>query len=242
MTEQARKRKRWFYELDDRRCQILQLTDECQAVVRDRYKCPGRGCWHLSQRWHESPEPIDLIVKHVHTTALVEGIEGLGVIVLDMKLMDSLGPYCREMVVGRVYVDRGSAAPALTRFVTLTAPLRRRIQSDRGRFCRHSHYECCPVFVNTIGWASGAIVERTLDDRGVYIDQSGHVLVDRELAEQLKLRARFSGLWLYRVDVVPEPLDGEVLPGDPGWDGVFRPGPPPVMPERMPKRGRVTQD
>ena len=86
-------------------------------------------------------------------------------------------------------------------------------------------------------------MKRYLDDRLVYLDGHGALYVDDALAKSLRLRERFPDLRLYRFDVIPEPLDGDVMPGDPGWDGVFReqrsmPEPPKVDPPR----GRWTSD
>jgi hypothetical protein len=239
MALSRRTEPRCFYALNDRRLRILDLTPASLAVVKERYSCSD--CWHLSRQWHQRPEPINLVVHNI-STAWVESISDLAVIALDATLVDTLYPFCRNLIFGTVYVDDDISRPTKTRFVTVAAAAQDRIQSDRGRYCRHYRYECCGVFVNTIGWASGAIVQRTLDDRLVYVDQDGMVLVADLLVRELELRKRFPRLWLYRVDVVPEPLDGEVLPGDPGWDGTFRPAPPPEMPPGMPKRGRVTHD
>jgi len=84
----------------------------------------------------------------------------------------------------------------------------------------------CGRIKNMMAWARGAIVEISLDHRRVYQDLSGWVYIDPILAKDLDLKSRFPDLKLIRYDVIPEPLDGDVLPGDPGWDGVFRPNPP----------------
>lgn len=244
MTTSRHSPTRCFYHLKDRRTQVLDLTPVSLAVVNERYRCTGHLCPYLSPRWHEHPEGIDVVVEKYDSRAWVETIARFSLRALDVYLSDVLAPYCRDIFFGKVYVDAGTDTTETTRFVTVAAPASRRIQSDRGRYCRHMpvQFECCGVFTSNIGWASGAIVERTLDDRLVYVDQDGHVLVADELVEKLELRKRFPQLWLYRVDVVPEPLDSEVLPGDRGWDGVFRPAEPPVLPEAKPKPGRVTYD
>lgn len=51
--------------------------------------------------------------------------------------------------------------------------------------------------------------------------------VEEGLVAKLKLPERFKDLKLKRVRVVPEPLDGDVLPGDPGWTGRFKEQPLP---------------
>lgn len=226
MTKGRLKRKRCFYSLNDRRLKILDLTPASEIVFDERYRCTEMGfCRHLSPRWHERPEPINVVVRRV-TSAWVEGIAGTDIgtdlTTLDSELLDALAPYCRGMVFGKVLLDRGEGRPEPTRFATVTAPKFLRIQSDRGQYCVHWQHPCCGVVVNSVGWAKGAIVERTLDDRLVYVDQDGSILVADELVQRLGLKERFSKLWLQRIDVVPEPLDKETLPGDPGWDGQIR--------------------
>ena len=236
-----RKKRRCFYELNDRRAKVLDLTPASLAIMNERHRCPGNACPNLSPHWHNHPEPINIVVDRV-APAWVEKVAGIDLFALQVDLVDVIEPYSHDMLFGKVSLDDGSGGLQSTHFSTVTAPADRRIQSDRGRHCRHMRWNCCDVFQNKIGWASGAIVEHTLDDRLVYINEGGWVLVADELVERLELKRRFPKLWLYRIDVIPEPLDGEVLPGDPSWDGVFRQAPPPVMPEGMPKGGRVTHD
>ena len=214
-----RSETRCFYSINDRRLEILDLTPASQAVINERYKCAA--CWHLSRWWHDHPEPISVVVDRV-TPAWVESIGDIALVALDAELLDVLAPYSGDMFCGEVVLDQGSGELQSTRFVTVAAPAARRIQSDRGRYCVHTHWECCDVYTNAIGWASGAIVERTLDNRLVYVDQDGRILVADELIKMLELTRRFPRLWLERIDVVTEPLDNETLPGDPEWDGVLR--------------------
>jgi hypothetical protein len=221
-----RKRKRCFYELNDRRAVVPPLTLESLAVVCARYTCPnhmlwdstnpGRPAWpvgHLSPQWNRNPEPIDIAVQWIAET-YIDCPDGINVSMIDRDVFDAIQPYCRDIYVGRVasHGKLGDLQPTLSK----------KVQSDRGRHCLHLHHECCGVFTNQIGWAKGAIVERTLDDRLVYLNQDGNILVADELAERLELKGRFPKLGLQRVDVVSEPLDGETIPGDPGWDGVLR--------------------
>jgi hypothetical protein len=242
VTNTLNRKGRCFLELDDRRAVIPDLTPESLRVVQGRYQCRGHCCWHLSPLWHQHPRPIDVEVNSEPGTSQSDRINDISLKILDAAVVDVLAPYCRDIYFGRVTAPgpRGGSIP--TRFFTVAAPKDRRVQSTRGRHCRHFITNCCGVVFNQIGWASGAIVERTLDDRLVYVDQDGGVLIADELVERLEFKRKFPNLWLYRIDVVPEPLDGEVLPGDPGWDGVFRPGPPPIMPEGRPAKGRVTLD
>lgn len=237
------RRKRSFFYVNDRRAEIVDLTPRSDEVVRRKYQCPGRACPGVSLEWSKNPQPIDIEVEREPGASQSDAVSGFSLTLLDAAVVDVLAPYCRHIYFGSVTTAGPSGQPVPTRFVTVAAPKQHRIQSTRGRFCRHFITDCCGVAFNEIGWASEPIVERTLDDRLVYIDQSGWVLVADELVERLELKRRFPKLWLYRVDVVTEPLDGEVLPGDPGYKGVFIPNPnPPVLPKGKPRRGRVTYD
>lgn len=237
MTQRNRER-RCFYQLNDRRLRILDLTLASRFIVNEQYACAGCR-QQLSTMWHRCPKPVNVVVSTT-SSAWVEGIGGLFLTALDAGLAELLRPHFRGIVTGHVFLDPGDGSLQPTRFVTAAAPANQRVQSDRGRYCRHMVYGCCGVYANKIGWAGGAIVERTLDDRLVSVDQDGNILIADELVKALDLRKRFPKLWLYRVDVVPEPLDGEILPGDSDWDGSFRPAPEPEMPPEAPGRGRVT--
>lgn len=217
----TKKKTRCFYNLSDRRLEIMDLTPASQAVVDERYRCSGKGCPNLSSHWHRQPEPINIVVDRV-TPAWIERIGHFDIMALDTELVDALAPHCRDILFGTVSIDEGYGDLQPTRFVTVTAPAPRRIQSDRGQYCLHMRWPCCGVFTNTIGSADGAIVERTLDDRLIYIDQDGHVLVADELVKSLDLKHRFPKLRFERIDVVPEPLDKETLPDDPGWNGTLQ--------------------
>lgn len=242
MTKTPRaSKKRFFHLLHDRRADIPDLTPESELVLNEKYRCSGKLCLYLSNWWHTHPEPIDLSIEWC-PKSWSDRPGNLGLRMLNHSIVELLSPYCEGMHFGTVLGRDTKGGLQKTPFVTVAAPRTARIQSHRGRHCRHSHHSCCNVFINKIGWASEAIVERSLDDRLVYMDEQGDVLVDSELAERLELKTRFPKLWLYKVAVVPEPLDGEVLPCDPGWDGTFRPGPWPEPPETRLKKGRVTWD
>ena len=83
------------------------------------------------------------------------------------------------------------------------------------------------------------ILERDLDARWLYLDAYGSLFADARLIAEENIKERFPNpkLRMYPVPVVPEPLDGEVLPGDPGWDGVFKKTPLPIPPKTPPVRG-----
>jgi hypothetical protein len=55
------------------------------------------------------------------------------------------------------------------------------------------------------------------------MDEAGALFLEASLADELKLKKKFADVKLDRYPVIPRALDGDVLPGDPGWSGVFRP-------------------
>ncbi len=230
---------KFYYELDDRRAIIPSLVPSSLRETQEKHLCPGSGCLELGQHWHLRPTPISITIEKESKAAWVDLLGDINVSLLHKRVYEAIRPYCTDVVVGTVHLKENTVSSS---FVTITASNASRVRSDRGRHCRHFQYDCCKIWRNEIGWASGAIVERELGGRLVCIAHNGNVLVESSLAKRLELSKRFPRLWLYRIDVVEKPLDGEVLPGDPEWDGVFRPAPPPELPDKELKRGRVTHD
>ena len=230
---------KFYYELDDRRALIPPLVSSSLREAQERYLCPGSGCGELGQHWHLAPSPVNITIEMESSCAWVDTVADINIDLLHKDLYETIRPYCSDVVVGTVSLRTLSNCSS---YISITAANAHRVRSDRGRHCRHAQFPCCKVWRNEIGWASGAIVERDLDGRPVCIGHNGNVLVESSLAKRLELSKRFPRLWLYRIDVVEKPLDGEVLPGDPEWDGVFRPAPPPQLPGEELKRGRVTHD
>lgn len=235
----TRSSEKFYYELDDRRALIPSLVSSSLREAQERYLCPGSGCVELGQHWHLAPSPVNITIEIESPCAWVDTVSDINIDLLHKDLFETIRPYCTDLVVGTVSLTT-SGCPSS--YVSVTATNANRVRSDRGRHCRHAQFPCCKVWRNEIGWASGAIVERELGGRGVCIGHNGNVLIESSLAKQLELSKLFPRLWLYRIDVVEKPLDGEVLPGDPEWDGVFRPAPPPELPDKDLKRGRVTHD
>ncbi len=94
--------------------------------------------------------------------------------------------------------------------------------------------------MNRVGWAEGAILRRYLSDALVYQSTSGGLYIESKLATQLKLRKKYPDLLLYPMKMLDDPLDGDTLPGDPGWDGTFRERPTPRAPKGRPHKTRWT--
>jgi hypothetical protein len=142
-------------------------------------------------------------------------------------LLDLLSPYHVDGIRGDCFVGEPDASLPISSHETCYVTRDRELLVSRGKNCRHRQCRYCKRFLNRIGWAKDAVVDRYLDDRLVYQDDTGWMYVEEGLVAKLKLPERFKDLKLKRVRVVPEPLDGDVLPGDPGWTGRFKEQPLP---------------
>lgn len=109
------------------------------------------------------------------------------------------------------------------------------LEVQRGYYSRHSPCLVCGRLRPANGWAHPVILERYLDNRWAYLYDDPYV--DERLIETESLRERFPTLRFYPVPVVPEPLDGQTLPGDPGWTGAFKKLPIPRPPTTKPEKG-----
>lgn len=128
-----------------------------------------------------------------------------------------------HILFGECYWVHGDQE-VLTRHVALWTPNRWKLDAHRGRLCWHTYCAECGLVINHQFNGSGGIPKRALDDRLVYLDDFNRLLVDGVLAKQLQLKERFPGTRYYwRYPVIDEPLDNEVLPTDPDWDGAIRP-------------------
>lgn len=191
-------------------------------------RCPG------CRRWRQDVPyaPIHAILRNrpkylVSTTGLFQ--------VVDPELVDAILPYGRGIITGTVRLARDPGLPI--DLVTVYGQREHWLQADRGRYSRHNQCHVCGRVRSRNGWAHPVIVERYLDDRWLYLDSSDELFVDLRLVEKEHLRKRFPKLRFYPVPVVPEPLDGEVLPGDPGWTGTLVKQPLPAPPAHKPEKG-----
>jgi hypothetical protein len=156
------------------------------------------------------------------------------------RLYDALKSHWGGELVGRCYVELPGRTPQETEYLSVYTPPALTLEAHRGKYCRHNRCKGCGTIGNKVFWASGAVLRRYLDSRGVYQDVYGGIYVRRVLAESLELERRFPDLKLYKVPIIDEPLDGDVLPGDPAWNGRFKERPIPTPPGKDPPRGRWT--
>lgn len=229
---------RLYTKYDD----LLERTTASEREWRATHAC--KQCGDPSAAWRAKPVPIDVEVVRSPRGPIASIGGGFVAAVLRADLARTLSPYLLKPLFGSVSVRRPTATDHPGRWVTCTPGEGWGINTERGKYCRHGPgcRECGRSGGNWIGWASGAVVRRDIDDRLAFFgDGYGQVFVTDALIDQLDLRKRFPDLRFYEYEVVDEPLDGEALPGDPDWDGIFRPGPPVYYPEHVKrKRGRWT--
>ena len=214
---------------------ILDSKPDCPAETdqawEDAHKaatrCPGCNRW----RADVPLEPVHVRLAKVPRTLIAT--TGLFQVVA-RPLVEVLRPYLQDAVIGSVeVVGKGR----LEDWQTVKGAHGRVLEIDRGRYSRHRQCHRCGDIVSRNGWSHPVIVERTLDERWLYLGRSDQIVVDGRLLETEGLLERFKPLRAYTVPVVPEPLDGEVLPGDAGWTGTLARVPTPKLPEGKPERG-----
>ncbi len=226
-----------MYELFSRKDSVVEHAPEWKAWYIRTIKCSICG-WPDPKKFTR-PTGVDVVVRRMPSgsVALAGGFPRLMI----QELHDLLAPYCRHVFVGRCYVQtKPEDDPIESPYVTLYTPPGYALEAHRGKYCRHRTCKGCGMILNQVFWASGAVLRRDLNERGVYQDVLGRVYIRSLLAESLKLQRKFPDLKLYRVSIFDEPHDGDTLPGDPGWTGKLKNRRFPIPPERDPPKGRFT--
>jgi len=200
-----------------------EVVDPCPEWRKEYVKSVKCiGCCHLRT---DIKGPVPNCIVEIPRSVVVLAW-GTGPNMYRKDFLDLIEPYHPDGVRGPCHVLAKGRRVLSTTHETCYVPVGRELLATRGEDCRHHRCRVCKRFLNKVGWARGAIVGSYLDDRQVY--QNGHDLfIDNRLADEIRLLSRFDDLRLKRVQVVKEPLDGDVLPGDPGWNGRFKERPLP---------------
>ena len=184
-----------------------------EEIIR-QYLCSGCRAWRAEVPY----QPVHAKVQ-VEPTQLMElvGVQ----LIMWRALAQQLAPYGRGIHLGGVKVSGRSES--LAEWVTIIAEEEELINWYRGAESRHQQCSDCGRIKNAIGWASMAVLSRSLDGRGFYLGGLANTtpIIDDRLIDPRQLCTKFSLLKAKRVRVIHEPLDGETLPGDPGWDGAL---------------------
>ena len=228
------------YNLYTKYDDLLKMTWENVKEYRAAHACTQ--CFGASAAWRAHPVPIDIEIIH-SPRGPIAVVGDCFPIVMRADLAETLTPYLPSPLFGRVTVIKPKLTDRPGMWVTCAPGEGCGVETGRGKYCRHVF--CvggCGGGGNLVGWANGAVLRRDIGDRLAFFGSDLQtVFVTDALIGKLDLKKRFPDLRFYEYDVVDEPLDGEVLPGDPGWDGIFRSGPDVFVPEDVePKRGRST--
>lgn len=205
---------------------------EAEPAWEDRHiletRCP------LCRSWREDAPhaPINAVLTArprwlMSTTGLFK--------VVSRDLAATIVPYGRGIVLGTTRLAKNGEL--LEDLVTMYGTPEDELEVDRGRYSRHDQRRACKHIKRRNGWAHYVIVNKYLDERWLYLNRYDELFVDGRLIERENLRERFPKLRCYPIPIVPEPLDGEILPGDPGWTGTLVKTPLPKPPEHKPEKG-----
>lgn len=226
---------RQMFELQSKPDDVAELDQDWEDQHKAATRCPGCNRWRADVPF----QPIHArLVKRPRTLIATTGLFE----VVARPVLDTLRPYLSDAVVGdaEVKVKGQNKVPAYEPaddWVTLHGAHHRLLEIDRGRYSRHSACPKCGDIISANGWSHPVIVERTLDDRLLYLGRSDQIIVDQRLLDATKILERFPTLRAYPIPVVPEPLDGEVLPGDAGWTGTLVRQRMPKPPDHPPEKG-----
>lgn len=186
---------------------------------RRRVACAD-GAIHPGKAWRKRPVPIDVVLAD-QPRGSVAGVFGVQITVVSLELYKVLRPHLEDILVGQVTCPGTVKGKS---FVSLVVLPERAIDPYRGAAAVHTQCPHCGLISSEVmNDNAEGIAECVLDQRQIYADHGSKLFVDEHLVRSARLRERFPDLRFQRWPVVPRPLDGDVLPGDPEWDGVFRP-------------------
>lgn len=218
------------FELRTKYNELLEFTADSEVDYHGRFACE---CYGLNAAWKANPVPIDIELKRP-PKGTIAPVAMSDFCVLRADLADALAPFLPGMLRGRVTFRNFRPPADHPGWVTCFPGSGRGVETYRGPYCRHVRcpWECGSMGGNLVGWARGAIVRRDIGDQLAFFGRVAEAIYVRDtVIEEARLRERFPDLSPYEFPVVDEPLDGEVLPGDPDWDGVFRPTEMPALPD-----------
>ena len=210
------------YGADD----LVDLTPESQKNYLSTHACTR--CHNASAAWRANPVPLDIEVISLPKGPITMARGGCFAAVMRRDLAEILTPYLRKPMFGRVSAREARPKDVPGAWVTCVPGEGGGITVDRGKDGPHGVCaEGCGVIRPAVAEGSlhGGILRRDIAHHPAFFgdDRFYQIIVTDELIERLDLKSRIPDLrWQFRrYDVIDEPLDGDVLPGDPGWDGVF---------------------
>lgn len=207
---------RHLFLVESRRDDIAEPTERwSDEHIRDT-RCPGCHRWREEVPW----KAVDVELERLPQSPLVTS--GLFQ-VADAGFAALIARHARGVAVGEVRL-RGDLGP-LPDWRTIKCHRDQWLETDRGRFSVHNQCHRCGYVRAAVGWAHPVVVERSLDGSLAYLNSCDSLFVEPEFVSREVLDAAYPGLRFIPVPVVAEPLDNDVLPGDPLWTGTFTPRP-----------------
>lgn len=176
---------------------------------------PARFCACCGQvlvRQASSPVDVHLMRLTGYPIAMTPVIT-----IVSKKFLDAVGE-TSHLLFGKVFVQGVEASG----YHSVLPDWRYALEMDRGRFCRHAHCQDCRRLYRRNWWAYPATLRKYLDTRRIYMSMHGDIIVCGELARKVK-NEYGDQVRIYELPVLEHPEDGEVLPSDAEWNGVFTP-------------------
>jgi len=209
---------RRLWHVYSRTYESAQEHSDWWARYQRDVKCAA--CAYPGPQWRISPSPIAVAINRWPAGSITGGTKSL-LHFLDERLAGLLRPFAPDVLDDKAYYV-GTATTSWQPYRCWVTPPSRTVDPFRGIRCCHIPCRGCGRFMSG-SHADWAIVATSLDSRLVYQSDEGTCFVDDELVHKLSLRTTFPDLKFVRIPIIPEPLDGDVLPGDRGWTGVFHP-------------------
>lgn len=195
----------------------FEISPSWRAWYEAMVKCPE--CPWPNRVWQERPLPLDVELEGSFPGVTTYVLGCVGALIRD-DLCEVLEPYLPPVVLGRCRLRSGQLPLP---FRTVQAAKPEQVNPYRGSLAVAAYRQCGACGRISSGSVNPTgIVERDLRGRPIVVDEFGRLYIRRNLSLELRLRERFDDIRFHRVPIIPEPLDGYTLPGDPDWDGVLR--------------------
>ena len=208
--------------------QYLDLTDAFEENFEKFYRCGGQfsglhgdqnRCIYLDEKFAKSQCPIDAVVKRnssmpwIHTSPTT-------LTAIRSDLWDILQPYFPPHVIGRLQI-KDSSIQNINSYITVYCNHEHFIDYYRGAGSLHNQCPKCRGIHYLDASIRQAIVGYSLGEAMVFTDDGLTLSIDGDLILKLRLKERFPELRFRRIPVIANPMDDDILPGDPEWSGTF---------------------
>lgn len=206
-----------MYLMRTAREETVAVCEEWLAEYLCNIRCPR--CSLFNRAWRDSPSPIDVHLETDPSDVMSYPAE-VFITIIRSDLFETIRPYAGGVLTGNVFV-RDDNRLRKCDYVSLAAPPALQIDVHRGPMGQHEMCSGCGE-ISTRFFSDG-IVYRYIDNRHFYLSYENSFYVTDFLRNKIRDAFGWADLRFVRTKVIDAPLDGDVLPGDPGWDGTFRP-------------------